>query len=834
MYLHVTMPSGVTAEGSGFFAMERGIIVTNAHVLGMMLATSLAPKQVDVVQDSGLPTETKMLGEVLGVDRISDLAVIRVPDNGKLPTPLMLSTEAPTELQKIYIFGFPFGERLGKNITISEQAITSLRPDKSGDLHQIQVNGGMNPGNSGGPVISTSGSLVGVSVSIITGTQISFAVPAEKVRRVMEGRIADHQHGDAYQQQGQARLPVRLACLDPLNKIRDLRVEVWTGPAGPARPRTNQKPPPLPGDGPRKEHAVKYANGVAALEVPLEPLPAGHVYWVQPVLTSAKGTHWAEAQPTGADFAVLERKPANLTIDLEKQKDRTTRLDSRLTITEIFGKKEFKEVIQATAETLEVLQEPVMKDGKKNATIRTAYGPVNVGVTINDKAVKFGKDELDAMAVVRGMPPTFVIDDTNATVSFITVSLNQKSPKYYLKDLVQTLNNLVQNPFEATQFKMPNRVVQPQETFESKSTMAMRARGQQAQPPKTKGVPKAPPPVNIVDLKMNLTLQGVRMRNGREEAILTVVGTLESRKIKGKSLGDITGKIGFDTAGGFVSSAKLNIFSESEETVPGLGTFHDIQSQDIELDRAAGNLKNLALRELPPPNKDPIPVAGGGAGGATKIVGGAFDPQFKDQAPDGGLLIGLEVGLGKFGANDVIKAVRPLYINAKGEEVTGTPYGKNFSRPAMVKAKPGYAVGGLTVNAGLGIDGFTATFMRINGAKLDPKDAYQSEYIGGKGGGRTLLGGDGTPVVGIVGKANQNDCTGIGLLLKQAGNPGGPVKAGPPVKIGLDQKPAREPIALVENRSERLGSVALDSFFNRDDRFALPALSMLEGALTPR
>ncbi len=783
VYLHVTMPSGVTAEGSGFYAMERGIIVTNAHVLGMMLGSSRVPKQVDVVQDSGLPTETRMVGEVLGVDRISDLAVIRVPDTGKLPAPLALASEAPIELQKVYIFGFPFGERLGKNITITEKKVTSLRPDKEGGLKEIQIDGGMNPGNSGGPVVNTHGNLVGVSVSIITGAQISFAVPAERVRKVMEGRVAEHQHGEAYAQQGKTHMPVRLKCLDPLNKIREMRVDVWTAPAGAARPTTDQKPQSLPGDGPRQEHVMKYANGVGTLDVPLPQLPGGHVYWVQPVTISAKGTHWGHAVQTPAEFAVLERKPANLTIDLEKQKERTTKLESRLTVMlTTNGKTDLNQVVQVNAETLEVLQEPVLKDGKKTATVRTAYGPVVFSVNVNGKNIKFDRDDLDAMAIVRGMPPTFTIDDTNGIVGFTTVFLTPKSPKYYLKDAVQGLNNFVQNPYEATQIKMPNRVVQPMEVFPAQSTMARRSRPQQqpAPPPvKGKGPPKvAPPPsgpvTNIVDLKMNLTYQGVCMRNGREEAILTVVGTLESRKIKGRSLGDITGKIGFDIAGGFVSSAKLKIFAESEETIPGLGTFRDSESTDINLDRAAGNLKNLALRENPPPKKDPLPGTGS-AGGATKILGGGGDPAFKDDAPEGSLLVGFEVGLGTvFGKNDMIKAVRPIYRNAKGEEKIGNSYGKDFKRVDSAKAKPGYAVGAIEVSAGLWLDGISVTFMKINGAKLDPKDSYSSNQFGTKSKRTTILGGDGTPVVGIVGKANQNDCTGIGLVLKEA-NPGGPV-----------------------------------------------------------
>ena len=260
-YLHVIMPSGVTAEGSGFFAVDRGIIITNAHVLGMLLESNKPPKQVAVVQDSGLPTETKMVGDVLGVDRVSDLAVIRVPDNPNLPPPLTLASEAPAELQKVYIFGFPFGESLGKNVTINENKINALRPDpKTGALKDIQIDGGMNPGNSGGPVVNTRGNLVGVSVAGIPGAQITFAIPAEKVRQIMEGRVTHYTHGDAFQQQGKAQMPVRVRCLDPLNKIRELRMEVWTGPPGESRPTSAQAPQPVAGDGPKQEHLVKYGS----------------------------------------------------------------------------------------------------------------------------------------------------------------------------------------------------------------------------------------------------------------------------------------------------------------------------------------------------------------------------------------------------------------------------------------------------------------------------------------------------------------------------------------------------------------------------------------------
>lgn len=154
-------------------------------------------------------------------------------------------------------------------------------------------------------------------------------------------------------------------------------------------------------------------------------------------------------------------------------------------------------------------------------------------------------------------------------------------------------------------------------------------------------------------------------------------------------------------------------------------------------------------------------------GGATRILGGAFDPEFKDEAPDGSLLVGFELGLGKFVNNDTIKAIRPIYRNAKGEEVMGKQFGTKLDRVVSVKAKPGYAVGAISVRAGLGMDAVTVTFMKWGDGKLDPSDFYKSDPVGGKGGTETVLNGAGVPVVGIVGKSNKEDATGIGLLFKK-------------------------------------------------------------------
>jgi hypothetical protein len=130
------------------------------------------------------------------------------------------------------------------------------------------------------------------------------------------------------------------------------------------------------------------------------------------------------------------------------------------------------------------------------------------------------------------------------------------------------------------------------------------------------------------------------------------------------------------------------------------------------------------------------------------------------------MLIGLELGMGKFGKEDVIKAVRPIY-RVGDKEVLGTQKGTQLSRVTTIKAKDGYAVGAITYKFGLNFDGCSLTFMKVVDGKLDPKDSYESEwagYIGRKTPSRIT--GDGTPAVGIAGRGSDREVNGLGLLFK--------------------------------------------------------------------
>jgi hypothetical protein len=133
----------------------------------------------------------------------------------------------------------------------------------------------------------------------------------------------------------------------------------------------------------------------------------------------------------------------------------------------------------------------------------------------------------------------------------------------------------------------------------------------------------------------------------------------------------------------------------------------------------------------------------------TRQMGHGDDP-FRE-VPDGALLVGFEVS---YGNRNAIKSVRAIYLSERGQ-LMGRFCGFPSSQVRRVVAKPGYAVGAITVKSGLWIDGFSVTFMEIKGDALDPEKSYKSDWLGSRGGGaETRLAGDGSPVVGIFGKTH--------------------------------------------------------------------------------
>jgi hypothetical protein len=176
---------------------------------------------------------------------------------------------------------------------------------------------------------------------------------------------------------------------------------------------------------------------------------------------------------------------------------------------------------------------------------------------------------------------------------------------------------------------------------------------------------------------------------------------------------------------------------------------------------------DLAIKPNPKEiaGKEPKVVNGGKE---PTILGSVNDPKFKTVGPDGAILIGVEVRFAKFGNTDIARALRPIY-RVGGKEQFGEQFGDNLTGSVTLKAKDGYAVGGVTGKAGLWCNGFSLTFMKVKAdGTLDPKDSYESDWSGFNGKSEVIrVMTDGAPAVGIVGKiVGKKETTAFGLLFK--------------------------------------------------------------------
>jgi S1-C subfamily serine protease len=346
--VRVTEQDGTRASGTGFFAVDKQIVVTNAHVVGMLKPGTSAPRKVEIIVDSGEPNERTFSAQVAALDRSSDLAVLKhlAEPPPALPTAMereplkVFSAKKLLETQVVYVFGFPFGEKLGKNITVSRSSVSSLRKDKQGILKQVQVNGGMHPGNSGGPVVDANGNVVGIAVAGIPGTTVNFAIPGDSLYRMLEGRISGISMGDSRQQGNEFLVPVTINAIDPLRRLKSVQVHWWVGSPGRPRGPADSAPRPLPDDGPHQTATLAYQSGTARGTIRVPAVPEGKTVYIQPAYQTANGNNRWVASINYHPGPLLDLKPAMLTIKSKRgQSDVYLNTRSRLKF-EIFGGEE--------------------------------------------------------------------------------------------------------------------------------------------------------------------------------------------------------------------------------------------------------------------------------------------------------------------------------------------------------------------------------------------------------------------------------------------------------------------------------------------------------------
>ena len=169
------------ALGSGFVIRSDGLIVTNRHVVA-------GARSVRVL----LPDARELSAKILGVDAVTDIALLKV-SAGSLPALRLGSTRAVSVGDAVIAIGNPFG--LGQSVSagiISARART-LEDDPYIDF--LQTDAAINHGNSGGPLLSTDGTVIGVTSAIFSpsggSVGLGFAIPAEAVAGIV-GQLEAH------------------------------------------------------------------------------------------------------------------------------------------------------------------------------------------------------------------------------------------------------------------------------------------------------------------------------------------------------------------------------------------------------------------------------------------------------------------------------------------------------------------------------------------------------------------------------------------------------------------------------------------------------------------
>ena len=172
------------SAGSGFILDKEGTVITNAHVVEGV-------DKVSITLNDG----RKVSGKVVGVDSLTDIAVVKIDGRPDLPTVPLGDSDKLRPGEWVIAVGNP----LGLDHTVTAGIISALnrssndvgvREEKRLDF--IQTDAAINPGNSGGPLVNIYGQVIGINTAIrADGQGIGFAIPINKVKEISASLLRD-------------------------------------------------------------------------------------------------------------------------------------------------------------------------------------------------------------------------------------------------------------------------------------------------------------------------------------------------------------------------------------------------------------------------------------------------------------------------------------------------------------------------------------------------------------------------------------------------------------------------------------------------------------------
>lgn len=176
------------SSGSGIVLSPDGYILTNAHVVknAHAIKVQLNIRAEQAAREGGDRSLNKPIsGNLVGIDRDSDLAVIKI-DRANLPYLVFGDSDSLKQGQLVLALGNPLGLDNSVSLGVVSAIARQVKPDDP--MAYIQTDAPINPGNSGGPLIDADGRVVGINTFILSqsgGSEgIGFAVPGSIAKDV--------------------------------------------------------------------------------------------------------------------------------------------------------------------------------------------------------------------------------------------------------------------------------------------------------------------------------------------------------------------------------------------------------------------------------------------------------------------------------------------------------------------------------------------------------------------------------------------------------------------------------------------------------------------------
>ncbi|QVL53276.1 MAG: trypsin-like peptidase domain-containing protein [Cyanobium sp. M30B3] len=177
------VPRTERGQGSGFVYQADGLVLTNAHVVERTSKVTV-----------GMQDGRRIPGTVVGMDRLTDLAVVRLEGKGPWPTVALGNSDQLEVGEWAIAVGNPFGldntVTMGIISNLNRNAAKLGITDKRLDL--IQTDAAINPGNSGGPLLNADGEVIGINTLVRTGpgAGLGFAIPINRARDIARELVA--------------------------------------------------------------------------------------------------------------------------------------------------------------------------------------------------------------------------------------------------------------------------------------------------------------------------------------------------------------------------------------------------------------------------------------------------------------------------------------------------------------------------------------------------------------------------------------------------------------------------------------------------------------------